>query len=81
MADKLTEAKHCLNCGDTHRGKCSTESFVYFKCQCGQTQIMPWDAMAFCGMKGIICGCGLEASKAWKDITSEEYFAEQAAIK
>lgn len=55
----MSDAKHCLICGETHSGKCSPDAFADLKCnKCGQVIDMPWDAVLICGTSGIQCGCG-----------------------
>ena len=66
---------HCGLCGNRHVGDCSPESFSYFHCTCGETHRMPWDAVAFCGIKGIICACHEDAIECWESIDFEEYTA------
>ena len=71
----MAEEKHCLNCGDTHSGECSPNSFVYYQCsECDRSQMMPWDALAFGGgLSNCYCGCGAEADKSWQRIDHEKY--------
>lgn len=70
----MNEAKHCGLCGNTHAGKCSADSFEYFQCvKCGATQMMPFDAVAYCGIDGINCACGKNAAEVWKNISHAEF--------
>lgn len=70
----MTEPKHCGLCGDRHHGECNPGSFNYFQCdQCQLLQRLPWDAVTFCGMDGMYCGCGEPARTAWRCVTYAEY--------
>lgn len=63
---------HCYVCGDTHSGKCSPDSFIYYHCSnCDKPNELPFDAAMF-GLNGIYC-CDKPASETWKVITHERY--------
>ena len=67
------EEKHCGFCGSKHKDECNPNSFLFYKCECGETHFMPWDSVAFCGLGGIFCACDKEASECWQSISYEQY--------
>jgi len=70
----VEKAKYCGKCGETHSGECDPNSFVYYTCDgCERLQMLPWDVTAFCGLKGMHCGCGAKADKSWKPISHIKY--------
>ncbi len=72
--DNEKKEKHCGFCGDTHSNECNPSSFNFYKCKCGMTQFMPWDAVAFGGgLQGIICGCNGKAEECWESIDYKKY--------
>ncbi len=37
---------------------------------------MPWDALAFNGLKGCVCGCGADANQSWEEIDHKKYLEQ-----
>jgi hypothetical protein len=78
----MSDAKHCLDCGEEHSGECDPGSFEYFQCKhCTRKQVLPWDALAFGGgLRNIICGCGKAAEDHWKNVPHDEWKALEESI-